>query len=65
MMRRIDHARPDGVFISVQAFDANGGRLVRALRATLGRRVVLIGIDGLKPSACFARAPAVPPTACT
>ena len=31
------------------AFDANGGRLVRALRRTLGPDVVLIGIDGLKP----------------
>ena len=33
----------------MQAFDANGGRLVRALRRTLGRDVVLIGTDGLKP----------------
>jgi len=33
----------------VQALDANGGRLVRALRRALGRRVVLIGTDGLKP----------------
>ena len=49
LIRRIDRAEPDGVFISVLAFDANGGRLVRALRRTLGRRVVLIGIDGLKP----------------
>ena len=49
LMRRIDRAKPDGVFISVQAFDANGGRLVRALRRTLGPDVVLIGIDGLKP----------------
>src|SRR5215208_2598532 len=49
LIRRIAQTRPDGVFISVQAFDANGGRLVRALRRTLGRRVVLIGTDGLKP----------------
>jgi branched-chain amino acid transport system substrate-binding protein len=49
LMRRIDRAKPDGVFISVQAFDANGGRLVRALRRTLGPDVVLIGVDGLKP----------------
>ena len=49
LMRRIDRAQPDGVFISVQAFDVNGGRLVRALRRTLGPDVVLIGIDGLKP----------------
>jgi len=49
LMRRIDRAKPDGVFISVLAFDANGGRLVRALRRTLGPDVVLIGIDGLKP----------------
>jgi len=33
----------------VQVFDANGGRLVRALRRTLGRDVILIGNDGLKP----------------
>lgn len=49
LIRRIDRAKPDGVFISVLAFDANGGRLVRALRRTLGPDVVLIGIDGLKP----------------
>src|SRR5215210_5947951 len=49
LIRRIDRAGPDGVLISVQAFDANGGRLVRALRRTLGPDVVLIGIDGLKP----------------
>jgi ABC-type branched-subunit amino acid transport system substrate-binding protein len=48
-MRRIDRAKPDGVFVSVLAFDANGGRLVRALRRTLGPDVVLIGIDGLQP----------------
>ena len=35
--------------IMVQAFDANGGRLVRALRRTLGPDVVLIGINGLTP----------------
>jgi ABC-type branched-subunit amino acid transport system substrate-binding protein len=49
LLRRARRARPDGVFISVQVFDANGGRLVRALRRTLGRDVILIGNDGLKP----------------
>jgi branched-chain amino acid transport system substrate-binding protein len=49
MLRRIDRAKPDGVFISVVAFDANGGRLVRALRRTLGPDVVLIGTNGLQP----------------
>ena len=66
LIRRINRAEPDGVFISVQAFDANGGRLVRALRRTLGPDVVLIGIDGnSNPSACCARAPAARPPACT
>ena len=49
LLRHARQAKPDGVFISLQAFDPNGGRLVRALRFALGRGVVLIGTDGLKP----------------
>jgi branched-chain amino acid transport system substrate-binding protein len=49
LLRRARRANPDGVFISAVAFDANGGRLVRALRRTLGRDLVVIGVDGLKP----------------
>lgn len=40
LLRRARRASADGVFISVQAFDANGARLVRALRRTLDHDVV-------------------------
>jgi branched-chain amino acid transport system substrate-binding protein len=45
---RVAAARPDGVFIGDGLF-ANGGEVVKALRARLGTRVVLIAGDAFMP----------------
>jgi branched-chain amino acid transport system substrate-binding protein len=45
---RVAAARPDGVFIGDGLF-ANGGEVVKALRAGLGSKVVLIAGDAFQP----------------
>jgi ABC-type branched-subunit amino acid transport system substrate-binding protein len=45
---RVAAARPDGVFVGDALF-TNAGQVVKALRARLGRDVVLIGGDALQP----------------
>ncbi|HET6624688.1 MAG TPA: ABC transporter substrate-binding protein [Gaiellaceae bacterium] len=46
---RVATARPDGVYIGDGLF-ANGGEVVKALRARLGRKVVLIAGDSFQPT---------------
>jgi branched-chain amino acid transport system substrate-binding protein len=46
---RVAATRPDGVFIG-DGLWANGGELVKALRARLGREVVLIAGDAFQPT---------------
>ncbi|MFL5893948.1 MAG: BTAD domain-containing putative transcriptional regulator [Thermoleophilaceae bacterium] len=48
LARRVRGARADGVFLS-GLLASNGGELVRALRASAGPRLTLIGPDGFGP----------------
>jgi branched-chain amino acid transport system substrate-binding protein len=48
LANRVAATRPDGVFIGDGLF-ANGGAVVRALRARLGSKVVLIAGDSFQP----------------
>jgi branched-chain amino acid transport system substrate-binding protein len=48
LARVVARARPEGVFLSGVVW-SNGGRLVKDLRASLGRKVVFIAPDGFIP----------------
>jgi DNA-binding SARP family transcriptional activator/ABC-type branched-subunit amino acid transport system substrate-binding protein len=56
LARRVERDRPDAVLVA-GLLDENAGAVIRDLRQRLGRRVALIGSDGLLPiSVLFARA---------
>jgi ABC-type branched-subunit amino acid transport system substrate-binding protein/DNA-binding beta-propeller fold protein YncE len=59
MARRIERSGPDGVFLGgglALSGDTGGAKLVRDLRAVLGRRVQILAPDGFTPEALVQQA---------
>ena len=62
--QRIARERPQAVYLA-GILDANGGQVVKDLRAVLGRRVHLLGSSGFTPISYLFERAGPPPAACT